>query len=62
MIKLESCPFCGADCTIAYNFKPNTNAAEYIPFCTNDECFMNMNEVGFPTEEEVGQAWNKREG
>ena len=59
---LKPCPFCGGNCDIAYNIQRvfgNDNIS-YIPFCENDDCFMNMNEVGFNTEAEAIEAWNRR--
>jgi hypothetical protein len=61
MIELKSCPFCGSESAIAYhiNSRPPYREA-YIPYCLNDECFMNMNEFCFATEEEAVEAWNRR--
>lgn len=61
MIELKSCPFCGSESAIAYhiNSRPPYREA-YIPYCLNDECFMNMNEFCFATEEEAVRAWNRR--
>lgn len=61
MAELKPYPFCGSESAIAYhiNSRPPYREA-YIPYCLNDECFMNMNEVCFATEEEAVRAWNRR--
>ena len=64
MAELKPCPFCGAECDIAFNDNRVVSAREliYAPFCKNVECFMNMNNVGFYTKEEAIEAWNRRAG
>lgn len=32
----------------------------FVPWCGNDECFMNQNLKGFRTEEQAAEAWNRR--
>lgn len=61
MIELKSCPFCGSESAIAFHINSRPPHSEaYIPYCLNDECFMNMNEFCFATEEEAARAWNRR--
>ena len=61
MTELKPCPFCGSESAIAYHINSRTPYEDaYIPYCLNDECFMNMNEFCFATEEEAVRAWNRR--
>lgn len=55
MDDLKPCPFCGAECDIIYNYDK-----KFVPYCINFDCLLNENEVGFDTEEEAIEAWNRR--
>ncbi len=55
MEDLKCCPFCGAEGDITYNYDK-----KFAPYCINDDCLLNKNEVGFDTEEEAVEAWNRR--
>lgn len=52
---LKSCPFCGAEGDITYNYDK-----KFAPYCTNDDCFLNTLDYGFETEQEAIDAWNRR--
>lgn len=52
---LKSCPFCGAEGDITYNYDK-----KFVPYCINDNCLLNENDVEFDTEEEAVEAWNRR--
>lgn len=54
-IILKPCPFCGHGAAITYNTEHG-----YIPFCTNDDCFLNEIDHGFITEEKAIEHWNRR--
>lgn len=48
---LKSCPFCGAEGDINYNYDK-----KFAPYCTNDDCFLNELDHGFETEQEAIEA------
>ena len=52
---LKSCPFCGAEGDINYNYDK-----KFAPYCINDDCFLNELNHGFETEQEAIEAWNRR--
>lgn len=52
---LKSCPFCGAEGDINYNYDK-----KFAPYCINDDCFLNELDHGFETEQEAIEAWNRR--
>ncbi len=52
---LKSCPFCRAEGDITYNYDK-----KFVSYCINDNCLLNENDVGFDTEEEAVEAWNRR--
>lgn len=54
-MEIKPCPFCGYSGNISFNSRFG-----WIPWCDNDECFLNLNSVGFQTEEEATEAWNRR--
>ena len=52
---LKSCPFCGAEGDINYNYDK-----KFAPYCINEDCFLNERDHGFETEQEAIEAWNRR--
>lgn len=52
---LKSCPFCGAEGDITYNYDK-----KFSPYCINNDCFLNELDHGFETEQEAIDAWNRR--
>lgn len=61
MTDLKPCPFCGSDCDISFiTVKVKGTSLFYTPYCTNGDCFMNMNEIGFISKDEAIKSWNRR--
>ena len=52
---LKSCPFCGAEGDITYNYDK-----KFSPYCINNDRFLNELDHGFETEQEAIDAWNRR--
>lgn len=52
---LKSCPFCGAEGDINYNYDK-----KFAPYCINEDCFLNELDHGFETEQEAIEVWNRR--
>lgn len=57
MEELEKCPFCGGEANIRYIA---VMEAPYYPECTNKHCIAGDTNIGFKTEKEAAEAWNKR--
>ena len=53
--ELKPCPFCGAEGDITYNYDK-----KFVPYCTNNDCFLNEIDYGFETEQEAIESWNRR--
>lgn len=61
-VKVKPCPFCGEEGAVvrAGEWLLGVKHIVYIPYCTNMQCFLNFNDVGFETAEEAIEAWNRR--
>lgn len=55
MTELKPCPFCGENGSVTFN-----TVNGFVPFCTNDNCLLNELDIGFDTEGEAVEAWNRR--
>jgi len=53
--KLKPCPFCGQDARVARQ----RNELWYAE-CSNYGCVVSNSNIGFDTEEEAVEAWNRR--
>ena len=54
MDELKPCQFCGYSGNVIFNSRSGR-----VPCCDNDEYFLNLNSVGFQTEEEAIEARNR---
>ena len=54
---LKPCPFCGGEANVSWN-----THFGWVPWCDNGDCILNENTMGYETEQEAVDAWNRRVG